>query len=93
MSSRTFTIRKRFIYKGHIFLLSVFEGSGFWTTHVYEGNEQITYAQVVNHFQKSHDRQMEGLIQERDKKIEAEEFIETSVTDITAKHFNNEQAN
>ncbi len=85
----THQIRKRFVHKGYIFLLSVYQGNGYWTTHHYEGSDKIPLTEVVRLFQKPHDRQMEGLILEAEKR---REFEEISVTDISKDQLN-EQSN
>lgn len=81
-------IRKKFIHKGYIFLLSVYQGNGFWTTHHYEGGDRITIGECERLFQKPHDKQMEGLILESTKK---REFEEISVTDITKQQGYNQE--
>lgn len=75
-------IRKKFIHKGYVFLLSVTEGNAVWSVHEYEGDKSITLAELSRLFQAAHDKQVDTLIEEA-KRQEPEEFKEQTVLDLT----------
>lgn len=60
-----FQIRQVRSYKGHTFCLSVFKGNAYWSTH--KGVFDIN--QAKRNVQRSHDQQVNSLIQENAKPL------------------------
>lgn len=76
--ARNYEIRKFKIYKNYVFLLTVHEGCAFWTAHEYNGDSRITVSVLASLFQKAHNTQVNGMIDEALAK-EAQEFMELTV--------------
>lgn len=77
-------IRRKFIHKNYVFLLSVAEGHAIWSVHEFNGDKNITIAALSQLFQKSHDKQVDQLIEES-LKDDPVEFKEETVLDLTNK--------
>lgn len=75
---RSFKIRRHKIHKNYVFLLSVFEGSAYWTAHEYNGDARVPTGVLSELFQTEHNKQVEGMIAEALAK-EAQEFLELTV--------------
>lgn len=78
-------IRKKFIHKNFVFLLSVAEGHAIWSVHEYDGPPNATVHHFSMLFQDAHDKQVDLLIQES-LKDEPIEFKEETVHDLTNKN-------
>lgn len=75
-------IRKKFVHKDYVFLLSVAEGHAIWSVHEYNGDRNISIAALSQLFQASHDKQVDQLIEES-LKDDPIEFKEETVLDLT----------
>lgn len=77
-------IRKKFIHKNYVFLLSVTEGHAIWSVHEYDGDKNISIAALSQLFQSAHDKQVDELIIES-LKNDPVEFKEDTIDDQTDK--------
>lgn len=80
-------IRKAFYFKNYVFLLSVFEGSAYWSAHEWNGGN-APLVTLAAKFQKAHDMQVNGLIKQA-KEDEPAEFREQTIDDQTGQAENN----
>lgn len=83
-------IRKKFIHKNYVFLLSVTEGHAIWSVHEYYGDKNISIAALSQLFQSAHDKQIDQLLIES-LKDEPVEFTQETVHDLTNKTNGNEK--
>jgi hypothetical protein len=77
-----YEIRKHMLYKGYVFLLSVHEGSAYWSAHKFDGDFSAPLEQLARILHAAHDTQVDGLILEAEQK-EAREYVELTVDDQT----------
>lgn len=75
----TYKIRRKYHYKGYVFLLTALPGNAYWSAHKYEGDQNVSIYEMIKLFQSEHDKQIEGLVK---KSLEEEPPEFTDITNI-----------
>jgi hypothetical protein len=57
-----YDIRKKMVYKGNLFLLSIVGTYAIWSTHSYLGDPKESTAVLAKIYQQSHNRQVNEII-------------------------------
>jgi pyruvate/2-oxoacid:ferredoxin oxidoreductase alpha subunit len=80
-----YIIRKAQMYKGYVFLLSVFEANAYWTAHEYAGDHRAPVGVLRDLFQTAHNKQVDFL-RKQAAENEMPEFKEETIDDHTQIH-------
>lgn len=80
-----YIIRKHQLYKGYVFLLSVFEGNAYWSAHEYNGDGRVSIGVLTTMFQTPHNKQI-NFLRKQAEENELPEFKEVTIDDQTQIH-------
>lgn len=77
-------IRRKMIYKGYVYLLSIVDGSkAMWSVHKYDGDTNIPTDVLATLFQRDHDIQIDGFLKQ-ELEQEPQEFKVQTVEEVKA---------